>query len=646
MALAHVQFDVTDESTGALMPNVSARVELEGGGLVSIYSDRAASTPYSNPQDFADGKVSFFVAGGAYKITLTSGLVSRVLRYKSNGLLQEKDSLHAADIAFTPAAGIGSNTVQAAIEELAAGSGGWLNVVSHGATGDGTTDDAPFIMDAVAVADTVEGGGLVFPAPSAHYQVSSAIALDGSHPVTFLGVGQPELRTDYAGSAISVGAGPATEQGFVSLKDFKLWGDVGSVTGIRAQFAVNLLLDGLSLYQIGTLGAYLSDCYSFLVDRCQFNECGNAGLYLTKASMNRGVISRSKFVNHGGANQCGISIVADGSMHHGGLITGCDFEFNTNGIRCADISGLHIADCYFEENDFHILAETTCDNIKISDCQFLGPGVVDLSDVDGVTLDNLVFYGTGAVLDLTGCTNVRLGRLYFPNGGTIAGLANYISISGPSSSVIDAMGDLGAKAQVRLRTMFTAPNGGGSIALYHNNASGALPSSGDRLGFLIGGSNDNGTDRNGAALVYYADGNWSSTSLPTRVALEVAPSGATARAAVLNAYGTGQRVTINGSLGTGVPVSKTADFTVADTENDVINNKASTCVVTLPAASAYPGRVLWCMNEVAQAMNSASSNVVPKVGGAAGTSILPATDGAWARLKSDGTNWKITASGT
>jgi hypothetical protein len=120
MALAHVEFDATDES-GNLLSNVQARVELEGGGLVSIYSDRAGSTPYSNPQTFADGKISFYVAGGVYKITLTAGAFSRVLRYKASGLLQEKDAISAAAVSFTPAAGIGATNVQAAIEELAEG---------------------------------------------------------------------------------------------------------------------------------------------------------------------------------------------------------------------------------------------------------------------------------------------------------------------------------------------------------------------------------------------------------------------------------------------------------------------------------------------------------------------------------------------
>jgi hypothetical protein len=53
----------------------------------------------------------------------------------------------------------------------------------------------------------------------------------------------------------------------------------------------------------------------------------------------------------------------------------------------------------------------------------------------------------------------------------------------------------------------------------------------------------------------------------------------------------------------------------------------------------WPGRVVTFKTVQAQTLVSASSNVVPRVGGAAGTAILPATDGAWATLVSDGTNW-------
>jgi len=91
------------------------------------------------------------------------------------------------------------------------------------------------------------------------------------------------------------------------------------------------------------------------------------------------------------------------------------------------------------------------------------------------------------------------------------------------------------------------------------------------------------------------------------------------------------------------PVTKTADFSVAATDLWLINNKSgSTCTVTLPTASAYSGRILHFQNYQSQALVSASSNVVPIAGGAAGTSILVASSGDQATLVSDGTNWLMT----
>lgn len=89
----------------------------------------------------------------------------------------------------------------------------------------------------------------------------------------------------------------------------------------------------------------------------------------------------------------------------------------------------------------------------------------------------------------------------------------------------------------------------------------------------------------------------------------------------------------------GILAVKTADFTVADTESDIVNNKGSACVATLPNPASYKNRVLNFTNHQAFALTSASANVVPRTGGAAGAAILPATDGAWCRVKSDGTSW-------
>lgn len=101
--------------------------------------------------------------------------------------------------------------------------------------------------------------------------------------------------------------------------------------------------------------------------------------------------------------------------------------------------------------------------------------------------------------------------------------------------------------------------------------------------------------------------------------------------------------TFNNKQSTSAPVTYTANFSVAVTDNWIINNKSgSSCTATLPAAASYSGRVLHFQNYQAQTLVSASSNVVPLAGGAATTSILLASAGDSATLVSDGSNWLMT----
>lgn len=121
------------------------------------------------------------------------------------------------------------------------------------------------------------------------------------------------------------------------------------------------------------------------------------------------------------------------------------------------------------------------------------------------------------------------------------------------------------------------------------------------------------------------------------------PSGATTNI-VNDASGNitvGASATITNYLVRGAPVTKTTNFTLAVTENWVICNGSGTITATLPAASSYTGREIMIKTIAAQTVVSASSNVVPLVGGAAGTAILAGTAGKWATLVSDGTNWVI-----
>lgn len=101
---------------------------------------------------------------------------------------------------------------------------------------------------------------------------------------------------------------------------------------------------------------------------------------------------------------------------------------------------------------------------------------------------------------------------------------------------------------------------------------------------------------------------------------------------------------ISAAMPATAPGAITADHVVADTERWIINNKTgSACALTLPAAADFEGRELHVKTIQAQAVNSATSNVVPLIGGAAGTAIVTGTAGKWATLVSDGTSWIIMA---
>lgn len=80
-------------------------------------------------------------------------------------------------------------------------------------------------------------------------------------------------------------------------------------------------------------------------------------------------------------------------------------------------------------------------------------------------------------------------------------------------------------------------------------------------------------------------------------------------------------------------------YTVLDTDTSIVSSAAST--ITLPAAASYIGREIRFLTTGANALTSASSNVIALTGGAAGTAITAATAGKWVVLKSNGTNWQI-----
>jgi len=108
--LARYQAFALDDAGNVLtLPSVEVRVE-STGLLAIIFSDRAGATPLSNPfTGGSDGLVAFHVAGGAYKVTVTQGVTSRVFRYVAVGTGAEIDNIYSGALApITPAANDGA----------------------------------------------------------------------------------------------------------------------------------------------------------------------------------------------------------------------------------------------------------------------------------------------------------------------------------------------------------------------------------------------------------------------------------------------------------------------------------------------------------------------------------------------------------
>lgn len=213
----------------------------------------------------------------------------------------------------------------------------------------------------------------------------------------------------------------------------------------------------------------------------------------------------------------------------------------------------------------------------------------------------------------------------------------------------------GYGSSIDLTSWSTGTDTGSSIHLLRSD-SGVIGTqtaigSADVMGNIRFWGSDGTTFIEGAKITAAADGTTGTNDMPTSLRFSTTADGAattTERMRITNAGNIGigvtspvNRLQISGSFGRGAPVTKTGDFTLAATENWLICNGTGTITVTFPAASSWTGREVIIKTIAAQTVVSASSNVVPLAGGAAGTAILAASAGAWATLVSDGTNWVI-----
>lgn len=263
--------------------------------------------------------------------------------------------------------------------------------------------------------------------------------------------------------------------------------------------------------------------------------------------------------------------------------------------------------------------------------------------------------GTPSSGTLTNCTGlpnasvVGLGTAALVNTGT----------SGGTVPLLNAQNTFGSSAAYFSTTFQSTDSGPGGPIIYFDHASSS-PAANDEIGFFI----FNGRNSAAATIPYVRfvstiedanagseDSRWAlqtyvAGTLDSRLTIGAGAYLGSVPDKGVGTVNVGNDLYINSIAVSrpGAPVTKTANFTVADSETWLINNKSgSSCTVTLPTASSFPGRELNFKNSQAQTVVSASSNVVPRVTAAAGTAILASGNGNWCKMVSDGTNWVIMA---
>jgi len=189
---------------------------------------------------------------------------------------------------------------------------------------------------------------------------------------------------------------------------------------------------------------------------------------------------------------------------------------------------------------------------------------------------------------------------------------------------------------------------------------------GNNAAVLVAGGSNNTILGSGAAITTSSGGNNTQMDNAVIIGQDARPSSSANTNEIVIGYqgrGNGSNTTTIGNSSTTntiipagsltvdvmrrkAPVTVTGNHTLADGTSWLICNGTGTIILTLPAASSWTGREIMVKTVQPQAVTSASSNVVPIDGVATGTAILPATDGAWCTLVSDGTNWIIMQRGT
>lgn len=270
-----------------------------------------------------------------------------------------------------------------------------------------------------------------------------------------------------------------------------------------------------------------------------------------------------------------------------------------------------------------------------------GSSLVIGNNCRGGALTNMITIGSNSGNASQGQDSICIGSFNRTSNTSVLAygdicIGNY-SMSGSSSGYNLGIGSY---------SCLNATTGARNIAL--GSSAGAQTTSINDCIFI--GSNACATGTLASCSNITVIGSYSSPSATSGISNEMTlgnASLATLRAPGIGFINTANRQKTTGHYAGSAPLTITGDTVIAESTYWLINNKSgSDCVLTLPSASTYIGRILYILNyQTSFQVVSGSSDVIPIGGGSAQTVIIPSITGKWATLVSDGTNWLVMQNG-